>query len=285
HAAPHSSSFPPTTTPLQTLHMDVWGPAPVSGTDQERYFLLVVDDYTRYTTVFPLRSKVAVSGVLIPCIHATRRQLRERFRRDLPSCVCTLIGAGALSLVRDTTASKLSLRTLRCAFMGFPTNAPPWQFYHPRKHHEFSQDVTFDELVYFYRLHPHASHMVPLAPLFLVPVPPTVDPLSPQGRAPSGVSKVDPPPLVEPLKISSDSFGPAEGGDPAGDDTQTTHRSPRLETPPGFPPRPTSPPLQPAAVDTGATGGGDIGGEGSGGAESGGADSGGGASPSGGGVV
>ncbi|CAI7760602.1 unnamed protein product [Closterium sp. NIES-54] len=25
--APHSSSFPPTTTPLQTLHMDMWGPA------------------------------------------------------------------------------------------------------------------------------------------------------------------------------------------------------------------------------------------------------------------
>ncbi|CAI7868961.1 unnamed protein product [Closterium sp. NIES-54] len=29
-AAPHSSSFPPTTAPLQTLHMDVWGPARVS---------------------------------------------------------------------------------------------------------------------------------------------------------------------------------------------------------------------------------------------------------------
>ncbi|CAI5967207.1 unnamed protein product, partial [Closterium sp. NIES-64] len=27
-AAPHSSSFPPTTAPLQTLHMDVWGPSP-----------------------------------------------------------------------------------------------------------------------------------------------------------------------------------------------------------------------------------------------------------------
>ncbi|CAI7831663.1 unnamed protein product, partial [Closterium sp. NIES-53] len=45
-AAPHSSEFPPTTAPLQTLHMDVWGPAPDGGTDQERYFLLVVDDYT-----------------------------------------------------------------------------------------------------------------------------------------------------------------------------------------------------------------------------------------------
>ncbi|CAI7743021.1 unnamed protein product [Closterium sp. NIES-53] len=56
-AAPHSSPFPPTTAPLQTLHMDVWGPARVSGQGRERYFLLVVDDYTRYTTVFPLRSK------------------------------------------------------------------------------------------------------------------------------------------------------------------------------------------------------------------------------------
>ncbi|CAI7797142.1 unnamed protein product [Closterium sp. NIES-53] len=56
-AAPHSSSFPPTTAPLQTLHMDVWGPARVSGQGRDHYFLLVVDNYTRYTTVFPLRSK------------------------------------------------------------------------------------------------------------------------------------------------------------------------------------------------------------------------------------
>ncbi|CAI7884963.1 unnamed protein product [Closterium sp. NIES-53] len=56
-AAPHSS-FPPTSAPLQTLHMDVWGPSRISGQGCERYFLLVVDDYTRYNTVFPLRSKV-----------------------------------------------------------------------------------------------------------------------------------------------------------------------------------------------------------------------------------
>ncbi|CAI7923985.1 unnamed protein product [Closterium sp. NIES-54] len=82
-AAPHSSEFPPTTSPLQTRHMDIWGPALVGGTDQERYFLLVVDDYTRYTTVFPLQRKADVSSVLIPWIRATRRQLRDRFSRDL----------------------------------------------------------------------------------------------------------------------------------------------------------------------------------------------------------
>ncbi|CAI7785532.1 unnamed protein product, partial [Closterium sp. NIES-54] len=60
-AAPHSSKFPTTEAPLQTLHMDVWGPARVCGQGHERYFLLVVDDYSRYTTVFPLRSKGEVT--------------------------------------------------------------------------------------------------------------------------------------------------------------------------------------------------------------------------------
>ncbi|CAI7888407.1 unnamed protein product [Closterium sp. NIES-53] len=64
--------------------MDVWGPARVSGRSRERYFLLVVDDYTRYTTVFSLRSKGQVVDVLIPWIRTVRLQLRERFGQDLP---------------------------------------------------------------------------------------------------------------------------------------------------------------------------------------------------------
>ncbi|CAI7823618.1 unnamed protein product [Closterium sp. NIES-54] len=240
-ATPHSSEFPLTTAPLQTLDMVVWGPAPVDGIDKERYFLLV-----------------DVSGVLIPWIRATRRLLRERFRWDLPvmrlhsersgafsfvllaefcrdegirqsftfpaspqknGIVEHRIGLimevahtsmihavaphflwpfavryaahqlnlwlrvslpetsptlrwtgkvgdawvfrvwGAFSLVRDAKVSKLSSRTLRCVFLCFPTDAPPWQFYHRREHQSFSsQDVTFDNSVCFYKLHPHASH-------------------------------------------------------------------------------------------------------------------------------
>ncbi|CAI7802523.1 unnamed protein product [Closterium sp. NIES-53] len=83
-AAPHSSSFPPTTAPLQTLHMDAWGPTRVSGQDRERYFLLVVDDYTHCTTVFPMRSKGEVPDVLVPWICAVCLQLRDHFCTDLP---------------------------------------------------------------------------------------------------------------------------------------------------------------------------------------------------------
>ncbi|CAI7842078.1 unnamed protein product, partial [Closterium sp. NIES-54] len=57
---------------------------PCPAVPSERYFLLVVDDYTRYTTVFPLCNKGQVVDVLIPWIHAVRLQLREWFRQDLP---------------------------------------------------------------------------------------------------------------------------------------------------------------------------------------------------------
>ncbi|CAI7858639.1 unnamed protein product [Closterium sp. NIES-54] len=71
--------------------------------------------------------------------------------------------------------------------------------------------------------------------------------------------------FVEPLKVSSGTSGPAEGGNTAVDDIAATRRSPRLETSPGFSRRPSSPPLQPVAVDSGAAGGGDTGGADSGG--------------------
>ncbi|CAI7801290.1 unnamed protein product [Closterium sp. NIES-54] len=269
-AAPHSSKFSPTTAPLQTIHMDVWGPARVRGQDQERYFLLVVDDYTRYTTVFPLRKKADVRETS-PTLH---------WMREVGDASAFRVW-GALSLVCDTTASKLSPQTLRCVFLGFPTDAPPWQFYFPVLRRVLSsQDDTFDESVCFYRLHPHTSSPLSPPPLFLVPGPPPVDPLPPQGPSPSGVSQVDPPPLVEPLEVSSDTSGLAEGGDPAADDTATTRHSPHLETPPGFPPRLSSPPPQPVAVGSGGAGGAESrgaesGGAGSGGAESGGVSSGG----------
>ncbi|CAI7792659.1 unnamed protein product, partial [Closterium sp. NIES-53] len=208
-AAPHSSQFPPTEAPLQTLHMDVWGPARVSGQGHEHYFLLVVDDYSRYTTVFPLRSKGDVTEVLIDWIRATRLQLRQSFGSDFPvlrlhsdrggEFSSSLLGAycrargihqtftlpesprqngiaerrigmvsrpetspallwtgkvgdasafrvwGSRAFVRDLSADKLSPRAAPCVFLGFPPDAPGWQFYHPTSRRVLSsQDVTFD---------------------------------------------------------------------------------------------------------------------------------------------
>ncbi|CAI7880932.1 unnamed protein product [Closterium sp. NIES-54] len=120
---------------------------------------------------------------------------------------------GSRAFVRDLSVDKLSPRATPCIFLGFPPDAPGWQFYHPTSRRVLSsQDVTFDESVPYYRLFPYRIAPLPPPPLFLAPGPPPVDPLPPQGPAPSGVSQVD---AVEPLEVAVDS-GAATGAEPAG---------------------------------------------------------------------
>ncbi|CAI7872440.1 unnamed protein product [Closterium sp. NIES-53] len=312
-AAPHSSAFPLTEAPLQTLHMDVCGPARVRGQGHERYFLLVVDDYSCYTTVFPLCSKGDVTEVLIDWIRAARLQLRESFGSNFPvlrlhsdrggefssarlGAFCRARGIrqtftlpaspqqngiakrrigmvmdvartsmihaaaphflwpfavqyaahqlnlqpqisvpetsptlrwtgkvgdasvirvwGSRAFVRDLSADKLSPRAVLCVFLGFPPDAPGWQFYHRTSHRVLSsQDITFDESVPYYRLFPYRTAPLPPPPLFLVPGPPPVDPLPPQGPTPSGVFQVD---AFEPVKVAFDSDAGSGGAEPGG---------------------------------------------------------------------
>ncbi|CAI7762420.1 unnamed protein product [Closterium sp. NIES-53] len=233
----------------------------------ERYFLLVVDDYSRYTSIFPLRSKGDVTEVLIDWIRGAHRQLSESFSSDLPvlrlqsdrggefssdlvRAFCRAKGIrqtftlpaspqqngiaerrigmvmdvtrtsmihaaaphflwpfvvqyaahqinlqprvslpettptlrwtgkvgdasafhvwGSRAFVRDTSADKLSSHAVPCVFLGFPPDAPRWQFYHPTSRRVLSsQDVTFDESVSYYRLFPYRAASLPPLPLFL----------------------------------------------------------------------------------------------------------------------
>ncbi|CAI7744011.1 unnamed protein product, partial [Closterium sp. NIES-53] len=120
---------------------------------------------------------------------------------------------GSRAFVRDLSADKLSPRATPCVFLGFSPDAPGWQFYHPTSRRVLSsQDVTFDESVPYYRLFPYRTASLPPPPLFLAPGPPPVDPLPPQGPAPSGVSQVD---AVEPVEVAVDSGAPT-GAEPAG---------------------------------------------------------------------
>ncbi|CAI7928073.1 unnamed protein product [Closterium sp. NIES-54] len=263
-AAPHSS-FPPTAAPLQTLHMDVWGPA--------RWIRTVCRQLSAWfqQDLPVLRLHSDRGERRIGLVMETSPTLR--WKSEVGDASLFRVW-GALSLVRDPPSGKLSPRTLRCVFLGFPTDAPGSHFYHPGSRRILSsQDVTFDEYVCFYRLHLHRGSPVPLSPLALVSdPPPPIAPLPSKGPAPSGVSQFDPSPLVEPVEVSSDTSGLAEGGDPTPAATVTPCRSARLAVPPGFPPRPSSPLLQPVAVDSSAAEGGTTGGAYSGGAGSGGAE-------------
>ncbi|CAI7859878.1 unnamed protein product [Closterium sp. NIES-53] len=259
--------------------MDVWGPARVRGQGHERYFLLVVDDYSRYTSVFPLRTKdrggefssdllrafcrakgirqtftlpaspqqngiaerrigMVMDVARTSMIHAAAphflwpfavqyaaHQINLQPRVSLPKTTPTLrwmgkVGDasafrvwGSRAFVRNTSADKLSSCAVPCVFLGFPPDAPGWQFYHPTSRHVLSsQDVTFDESVSYYRLFPYQALSLPPPPLFLAPGTPPVDPLPHQGPAPSGVSQVDP---AEPVEVAVNS-GASRGAERVG---------------------------------------------------------------------
>ncbi|CAI7787375.1 unnamed protein product, partial [Closterium sp. NIES-53] len=268
--------------PLQTLHMDVWGPARVRGQGHERYFLLVVDDYSQIVSArtflfsrlhsdrggefssdllrafcraegirqtFTLPASPQQNGIAerrigmvmdvarTSMIHAAAHhflwpfavqyaahQINLQPRVSMPETSPTLRWTGKVgdasafrvwgsrAFVCDLSVDKLSSRTVPCVFLGFPPNKPGWRFYHPTSRRVLSsQDVTFDESVPYYRLFPYrAASLPPFPPLFLTPGPPPVDPLPPQGPAPSGVSQVD---AVEPVEVAVDS-GASGGAEP-----------------------------------------------------------------------
>ncbi|CAI7923169.1 unnamed protein product [Closterium sp. NIES-53] len=279
HTAPHSSSFPLTTAPLQTLHMDVWDPARVIvrlqlrerfGQDLPVLYLHsdrggefssnLLWDFCRGEGIlqtFTLPESPQQNGIAecriglvmevarTSMVHAAAPHFRWSFavryaahqlnlwpHVSLPETSPTLrwmgeVGDasvfwvwGSRTFVRDTTADKLSSRAIPCVFLGFLPNAPGWQFYHPTSRHVLpSQDVTFDESNPFYRLFPYRSAPPPPPSLFLAPGPPLVDPLQPQGLAPSGVSQVDPPPGTVPVEVavgSGAARGAASGGAASG---------------------------------------------------------------------
>ena len=43
--------------PLEKIHCDLWGPAPISSTQHFRYYVIFIDDCTRYTWLYPLKHK------------------------------------------------------------------------------------------------------------------------------------------------------------------------------------------------------------------------------------
>ncbi|CAI7811442.1 unnamed protein product [Closterium sp. NIES-54] len=279
-AAPHSSEFPPTEAPLQTLHMDR-GKGDVTevlidwiraaglqlrenfGSDfpvlrlhsdrggefsSARLGAFCHAQGIRQTFTLPAspqqngiaerRIGMVMDVARTSMIHAAAphflwpfavqyaaHQLNLQPRVSLPEISPTLRWTGKFGdasafwvwgswvFFRDLSADKLSPRAVPCVFLGFPPDAPGWQFYHPTSRRVLSsQDVTFDESVPYYRLFSYRTAPLPPPPLFLALGPPPIDPLPPQGPAPSGVSQVD---AVEPVEVAVDS-GAARAAEPGG---------------------------------------------------------------------
>nr|GEV94077.1 retrovirus-related Pol polyprotein from transposon TNT 1-94 [Tanacetum cinerariifolium] len=78
-------SFQTKTTPsskrrLHLLHMDLYGPIRVESINGRKYVLVIVDDYSRYTWTYFLRSKDETPEVLIGFLRLVQRGLHSQVR-------------------------------------------------------------------------------------------------------------------------------------------------------------------------------------------------------------
>ncbi|CAI7859105.1 unnamed protein product [Closterium sp. NIES-54] len=233
-AAPHSS-FPPMTAPLQTLHIDVWGPARVSGHDRECYFLLRFREDLHVLCLHFDRGGEFSSDLLQEFCHG--EGILQSF--TLPASpqkngvaerrIGLVMEVARTSMIHAAAPCFLWLFAVRYAAhqlnmwprVSLPETSPTLRWTGKVSDASVFRDITFDESVPFSRLFPYRTAPLPPPPpppplsLFLAPGPPPIDPLTPHGPAPSGVSQVDPLPLAVPVDVATD-LGAASGGAASG---------------------------------------------------------------------
>ena len=78
HRLPYSKSSHQTTKPLEIVHSDLWGPSPVVSYTGNKYYVIFVDDFTKYSWLYPLKLKSDVFQVFVDFQHRVERQLGQK---------------------------------------------------------------------------------------------------------------------------------------------------------------------------------------------------------------
>ncbi|CAI7817961.1 unnamed protein product [Closterium sp. NIES-54] len=240
-ALPLTPRFPPTTAPLQTLHLDVWGPSTVLGPLLEPWLLARGGAHglrglrlhsDRCGDFSSTRLEVFCHGQGITQSYTLPDSPQQNEPSDAwPQVTQVFLWTGSrgvaadyrvwgsLAYVRAPVANNLSVRTPACVFLGFPLATSNYAFYDPVTCQFFSsQDVTFDESVCYYKSCPHRGSRAFSPLLFLAPEPHPVSSLaSPPSRpALSRVSHVTPhssPPQFPVPVVSRGAGGAAAEGE------------------------------------------------------------------------
>ncbi|XP_031280370.1 uncharacterized protein LOC116138850 [Pistacia vera] len=105
----HRNHFPISnsraTKPLELIHSDIWGPAPIASLEGFKYYIHFVDDYSRFTWLFPLRTKAEVKSIFIKFHHLAERQFQHKIH-----CLQSNQGGEYRGLVPYLTKSGIQFR-------------------------------------------------------------------------------------------------------------------------------------------------------------------------------
>ncbi|KAM0027867.1 putative RNA-directed DNA polymerase [Helianthus debilis subsp. tardiflorus] len=66
--------------PLDLIHCDLWGPSPVCSKDGFRYYVAFIDDYSRFTWLYPLKTKTGFYTVLPVFLRLVQTQCSRKVK-------------------------------------------------------------------------------------------------------------------------------------------------------------------------------------------------------------
>jgi hypothetical protein len=69
-----------TSSPFEIIHSDVWGPSSVLSYYGHKYFVLFINDYTRYTWVYVLKNKSEVYNVFLNFEQLVEQKFKSKIR-------------------------------------------------------------------------------------------------------------------------------------------------------------------------------------------------------------
>ncbi|KAK3032290.1 hypothetical protein RJ639_036247 [Escallonia herrerae] len=142
------------------VHCDIWGPYRVSTISGAKYFLTIVDDYSRAVWVYLMHDK-GQTGTLLRkfcnMVHTQFGKLVKIIRSDngheFDSQPMTQFYNdpvfGCLCYAHTKFTDKFAPRSRRCVFLGYPLGKKGWRVYDLETNQVFFfRDVKFEETVF-----------------------------------------------------------------------------------------------------------------------------------------
>ena len=64
---------------FELIHSDVWGSSPVASIGGSRYFVVFIDDYSRYSWIFPMKSR----SEILPIYSTFAKMVETQFSKHI----------------------------------------------------------------------------------------------------------------------------------------------------------------------------------------------------------
>ncbi len=167
-------------SPLDLIHTDIWGPAPVLSSLGYSYYIHFLDDFSKFSWFFVMKSRANLQSLnqiftfSISLPYPNGSPPNYHFLQVFGCCcypyLCPYI------------AHKLDFRSRPCVFLGYPSNCHGYRCLDPTSGRIFiAHSVVFDELSFPF-FSPASSLPPSMGPLQVSPIVPTSLPIPPHSN-------------------------------------------------------------------------------------------------------